>query len=61
MRRIQKTIEGRGSVLMGRCDFESAKRRLGNGAVLALIRTIVMFPRGGVWYRVEESNHSAQV
>jgi hypothetical protein len=40
------------SGLMGRCGFESAKRRLGNGAVLALIRTIIMFPRGGVWHRV---------
>jgi len=56
----EKDSEG-ASVLMDRCGFESAGRRLGNGDVLALIRTIVMFPRGGVWDRVEESSHSAQV
>jgi hypothetical protein len=28
---------------MGRCGFECARGRLGNGAVLALIRTIVCF------------------
>jgi hypothetical protein len=53
VRRVQKTMEEKGyRFLMGRYDFESAKRRLGNGAVLALIRTIIMFPRGGVWHRV---------
>jgi hypothetical protein len=46
VRRIQKTIEEGASVLLGRCGFESARSRLENGAVLALISTIVMFPQG---------------